>query len=57
MPTQRVAIDTVKSALEPVRLHPIKQMKKVRKSLATFGQVRPLLVAPNGEIIDTNWSG
>jgi hypothetical protein len=38
--------------MEPVRLHPIKQLKKVRKSLATFGQVRPLLVAPDGEIID-----
>jgi DNA methylase len=38
--------------MEPVRLHPIKQMKKVRKSLAAFGQVRPLLVAPDGEIID-----
>ncbi|WP_172842522.1 DNA modification methylase [Bradyrhizobium erythrophlei] len=27
-------------------------MKKVRKSLGAFGQVRPLLVAPGGEIID-----
>lgn len=49
---QCVAIDTLRPAADPVRRHPKKQLEKVRRSLAAFGQVRPILVGPTGEIVD-----
>ena len=49
---QRVPIDSLRPAEAPVRRHPKKQLAKVRKSLEVFGQVTPILVGPNWEIID-----
>jgi DNA modification methylase len=49
---ERVAIDSLTATDPPVRRHPKKQLAKLSRSLATFGQVTPILVAPDGEIID-----
>lgn len=48
---ERVAIDSL-SAAELVRHHPKKQFKKLRRSLAKWGQVTPILATPEGKIID-----
>jgi hypothetical protein len=49
---RRVPIGSLRPAEAPVRRHPKKQLAKVRKSLEVFGQVTPILVTPDGEIID-----
>jgi hypothetical protein len=49
---ERVAIDSLRAADPPVRRHPKKQFKKVCRSLEAFGQVTPIPVTPDGEIID-----
>jgi DNA modification methylase len=49
---QRVAVDALTPSSAPVRRHPKKQLAKVRKSLEAFGQVTPILVSSNWEIID-----
>jgi hypothetical protein len=48
---ERAATDSL-SAAEPVRHHPKKQFKKLCRSLAAYGQVMPILVTPEGKIID-----
>jgi len=52
MSVQRVPTDALRPAPTPVRRHPRKQLAKVRKSLEVFGQVTPILVSPDWEIID-----
>ena len=49
---ERVAIDSLRAAEPPVRRHPEKQFEKLCRSLAKYGQVTPILVTPEGEIID-----
>ena len=49
---ERVAIDSLTAVDPPVRRHPKKQLAKLSRSLARFGQVTPILVTPGGEIID-----
>ncbi len=49
---ERVAIDSLRAAEPPVRRHPEKQFKKLCRSLAKYGQVTPILVTPEREIID-----
>src|ERR1700730_11006528 len=49
---ERVPIDSLRAAEPPVRRHPEKQFKKLRRSLAKYGQVWPILVTPEREIID-----
>src|SRR6266404_234348 len=48
---ERAATESL-SAAEPVRHHPKKQFKKLCRSLAKYGQVTPILVTPEGKIID-----
>jgi DNA modification methylase len=52
MSVQRVPTDALRPAPTPVRRHPKKQLAKVRKSLEAFGQVTPILVSSDWEIID-----
>jgi hypothetical protein len=49
---QRAPTGSLRPAEGSVRRHPKKQLAKVRKSLEVFGQVTPILVTPDGEIID-----
>jgi hypothetical protein len=49
---ERVAIDSLRAAEPAVRRHPEKQFKKLCRSLAKYGQVTPILVTPEREIID-----
>lgn len=49
---RRVPIDSIFPSPNPLRRHPVKQRKKLRKSLEAFGQVTPILIEPNGQIID-----
>jgi len=49
---QRVTIDSLQPVDPPVRRHPEKQAAKLRKSLEVFGQVVPILVTPEYQIID-----
>jgi DNA methylase len=52
MAVERVAIDSLSAAEPPVRHHPKKQLQKLCRSLAAYGQVMPILVTPGGKIID-----
>jgi DNA methylase len=52
MAVERVAIDSVSAVEPPVRHHPKKQFEKVCRSVAANGQVMPVLVSPEGKIID-----
>src|SRR5258705_12791264 len=52
MSVQRVPTEALRPAPAPVRRHPKKQLAKVRKSLEAFGQVTPILVSSDWEIID-----
>lgn len=52
MSVQHVAIDTLRPMQGPLRRHPKKQLKKVRRSLEAFGQVTPVVVGPDLQIID-----
>ena len=45
-------IASLRSALKNVRRHSRKQVPKLQKSLNHFGQLRPILVTPDHEIID-----
>jgi DNA modification methylase len=49
---QRVPIVCLQPLGPPVRRHPEKQAAKLRKSLAIFGQVVPILATPEFKIID-----
>jgi hypothetical protein len=49
---QRVPIDSLNSLEPPVRRHPEKQVAKLRKSVQIFGQVVPILVTPEYQIVD-----
>src|SRR6202048_1268407 len=49
---ERVAIDSLRAAEPAVRRHPEKQFKTLCRSLAKYGQVRPILMTPEREIID-----
>jgi DNA modification methylase len=49
---ERVAINSLRPIEPSVRRHPKKQLAKVRRSLEVFGQVTPILVGSNWEIID-----
>jgi DNA methylase len=49
---ERAATDSLSGTQPPVRHHPKKQFKKLCRSLAKYGQVTPILVTPEGEIID-----
>ena len=49
---QRLATDALRPSASSVRRHPKKQLAKIQKSLTAFGQVTPILVTPDGEIID-----
>jgi hypothetical protein len=49
---ERRAIDWVKPSPYHARIHPRRQRRKLANLLARYGQVRPLIVAPNGELID-----
>jgi hypothetical protein len=49
---ERVAIDSLRAAEPAVRRHPKKQFNKLCHSLAKYGQVTPILVTPEREIID-----
>jgi ParB-like nuclease domain len=49
---QRVAIDSVRPSEAPLRRHPAAELGKIRKSFEKFGVVKPLLVTPNGMIVD-----
>jgi hypothetical protein len=49
---ERVAIDLLRAAEPAVRRHPEKQFKKLCRSTAKWGQVIPILVTPEHEIID-----
>src|SRR2546429_1988731 len=49
---ERAATDSLSGTQPPVRRHPEKQFKKLCRSLAKYGQVTPILVTPEGEIID-----
>jgi DNA methylase len=52
MSVQRVPIDELKPAERPIRHHSKKQRAKIQKSVDAFGQVAPVPVTPDGEIID-----
>jgi DNA methylase len=49
---ERVAIGWVKPSPHHARIHPRHQRNKLAKLLAQYGQVHPLIVAPDGELID-----
>jgi DNA modification methylase len=49
---QNVPIDSLQPLDTPVRRHPEKQAAKLRKSVKIFGQVVPVLVTPEYQIID-----
>ena len=49
---ERGPIDSLRAAEPPVRRHSKKQFKKLCRSLAKYGQVTPILVTPEREIID-----
>jgi hypothetical protein len=49
---RRVAIDAVQPSARSLRRHPAKQLRKVRESLKRFGQVKPIVVGPSGEVLD-----
>jgi DNA modification methylase len=49
---ERVAINSLRPIEPSVRRHPKKKLAKVRRSLEVFGQVTPILVGSNWEIID-----
>jgi hypothetical protein len=49
---ETVDIDWLKPSPHHARIHPARQIKKLAELLAKFGQVIPLPVAPNGELID-----
>lgn len=48
---QRVPIDSLKLPAKLLRRHPKKEIEKIQKLLTAYGQVPPILAAPNGEII------
>jgi hypothetical protein len=49
---ERVAANWVKPSPHQARLHPRHQRAKLAKLLDRYGQIRPLIVTPNGELID-----
>ncbi len=57
LPSNSLSIESIDTASlravsRNVRRHTAKQLRKVQSSLHRFGQVRPILVTPNLEIID-----
>jgi hypothetical protein len=50
--SDRVAIDSISPSPFHARIHSRHQQRKLKQLLTQFGQVRPLLVNPNREIID-----
>jgi hypothetical protein len=49
---ERVAIVWIRPSPRHARIHPPRQLRKIKKHLEKFGQVTPLVVTPDGEIID-----
>ena len=59
MPVERVLIDSVKEYPNNPRVHSRKQRRKINSFIRRFGQVAPILVAPDLTIIDGHafWFG
>jgi DNA modification methylase len=49
---ERVDIAWPKPSPRHARIHPPRQLRKLAKLLGAFGQICPLIVAPDGELID-----